>query len=130
VTLKGVEILSRDNERINFTYTNGTTVSQTVTNIPCDGVYRTYQFNNSNAQETVSTIKVEIARGASSGTVYENNTRVYSPYAYDTTVTFTNTYPSGSNILWNMQFCDSDGACGFSTSNYTFYVDSVTPTIL
>ena len=45
------------------------------------------------------------------------------------TQTFTNTYASGSNILWNVQACDSDGACGFAPSNYTFSVDSVAPTI-
>jgi len=45
------------------------------------------------------------------------------------TQTFTNTYPVGSNILWNYKFCDSDGACGFATSNYTFSIDSSAPTI-
>jgi hypothetical protein len=47
-----------------------------------------------------------------------------------TTQTFLNTYASGSNNLWNMQFCDSDGACGFSTSNYTFSIDSTAPSVV
>lgn len=51
------------------------------------------------------------------------------PYVSFDTVTFTNTYPSGSNIKWNYKFCDSDGACGFATSNYTFSIDSTAPTI-
>lgn len=42
---------------------------------------------------------------------------------------FTNTYSSGANIKWNVQACDSDGACGFAPSNYTFTVDSTPPTI-
>lgn len=45
------------------------------------------------------------------------------------TQTFTNTYSAGSTTLWNYQFCDSDGGCGLSTSNYTFSIDSVAPTI-
>jgi len=45
------------------------------------------------------------------------------------TQTFTNTYPVGSNILWNYQFCDSDGACGFAPNNYTFSIDSQAPSI-
>jgi hypothetical protein len=45
------------------------------------------------------------------------------------TQTFTNTYASGSNILWNVRACDSDGACSFAPSNYTFSVDSSPPTI-
>lgn len=45
------------------------------------------------------------------------------------TQTFTNTYSAGDNILWNMQFCDSDGDCGFAVSNRTFSIDSSAPTI-
>jgi len=59
---------------------------------------------------------------------------LYNFYKTNYTQTFTNTYPSGSNILWNYlwnyQFCDSDGACGFSTSNYTFSIDPQAPTIV
>lgn len=43
---------------------------------------------------------------------------------------FTNTYSSGDSILWNMQFCDSDGDCGFSPANRTFSMDKTPPTIL
>jgi hypothetical protein len=46
-----------------------------------------------------------------------------------TTQTFTNTYSTGSVIKCNYQFCDSDGACEFATSNYTFSIDSQAPTI-
>lgn len=43
----------------------------------------------------------------------------------NSTQTFTNTY--STNTLWNMQFCDTDGDCGFAPSNYTFSVDAVAP---
>lgn len=48
---------------------------------------------------------------------------------YDYAQTFKNTYSSGNNILWNMQFCDSDGDCGFAPSNFTFTIDSQAPVI-
>jgi hypothetical protein len=52
-----------------------------------------------------------------------------SMFTTNITKTFTNTYASGSNILWNYQFCDTDGDCGFATSNYTFSIDGTAPTI-
>jgi len=36
--------------------------------------------------------------------------------------------PEGDTI-WNVQTCDSDGDCGFATSNYTVSLDSTAPTI-
>jgi len=36
-------------------------------------------------------------------------------------------YTGGSNIIWNVQGCDSEGACGFSPNNYTFTMDSTAP---
>jgi len=53
----------------------------------------------------------------------------YGDTSTNSTRTFTNIYPIGSNTKWNYQFCDSDGACGFATSNYTFSIDSQAPTI-
>ncbi len=38
------------------------------------------------------------------------------------------TFPDGLTI-WNVQACDSDGACGFSNSNRTFVVDAISPII-
>jgi len=32
-------------------------------------------------------------------------------------------------IIWNAQVCDSDGDCGFASSNYTLLVDETSPTI-
>lgn len=46
----------------------------------------------------------------------------------NSTQTWNNTYSSGT-ILWNVQACDSDGDCGFATSNYTFSIDSSAPSI-
>jgi hypothetical protein len=45
-------------------------------------------------------------------------------------ITFSNTYSVGSNIKWNYRFCDTDGACGFSTYNYSFSMDKVAPKII
>lgn len=53
----------------------------------------------------------------------------HANFSTSSTVTFTNTYPSGSTIKWNYQFCDSDGACGLAPSNYTFSIDSTAPNI-
>lgn len=44
--------------------------------------------------------------------------------------TFLNSYSSGDTILWNMEYCDSDGDCGFSPANRTFSMDKTPPTIL
>lgn len=66
---------------------------------------------NAGIAQEVTTIKLNVSSQTSS------------------TQTFTNTYPAGSNTLWNMQFCDSDGDCGFAPQNYTFSIDSVAPSI-
>ena len=42
---------------------------------------------------------------------------------------FSNSHSDGTYI-WNCQACDSDGDCGFSTTNNTFIIDSVSPTIV
>lgn len=36
---------------------------------------------------------------------------------------------SSSTYIWNQRYCDSDGACGFALSNYTFTTDLTAPTI-
>ena len=33
------------------------------------------------------------------------------------------------DIIWNVQACDSDGDCGFATSNYSLTIDTSAPTI-
>jgi hypothetical protein len=80
----------------------------------------------------VTSEDIQYTKGLSAGTDY--NDRLFSlnyiNYSKESlTQTWTNTYPSGSNILWNVQACDSDGACGFAPSNYTFSMDSIAPTI-
>jgi hypothetical protein len=54
--------------------------------------------------------------------------RIYFSGINTSTTTSTNSYPVGSYI-WNMQFCDSDGDCGFAEDNRTFIVDSGLPVI-
>jgi hypothetical protein len=41
------------------------------------------------------------------------------------TVVFSNTYPAGT-YNWNVEGCDSDGVCGFATSNRTFRLPIIT----
>jgi hypothetical protein len=80
---------------------------------------------NPNKAKTVKKIEIYLRIGLGGNTAYEKNTKVYG----GNTQTFTNTYSAGDNILWNMQFCDSDGDCGFAVSNRTFSIDSSAPTI-
>lgn len=62
--------------------------------------------------------------------MYNNGAGQY-PGTFPTsgTQTFTNNYVAGQSYLWNYQGCDTDGVCGFATSNRTFSIDSVSPTI-
>ena len=46
-----------------------------------------------------------------------------------TTNTTTWTRTITDNIIWNVQACDSDGDCGFATSNYTLEIDTSEPII-
>lgn len=45
------------------------------------------------------------------------------------TIIFNNTYAKGSNVQWNMQFCDDSDSCYFASSNKTFTIDSIAPSI-
>jgi len=53
--------------------------------------------------------------------IYRNNGINFSIQTWNRTLT--------ASTLWNVQACDSDGDCGFSTSNYTVLLDSAAPTI-
>ena len=53
---------------------------------------------------------------------YESNDSITS-----LTQTFTTTITTPT--LWNVEACDSDGDCGFATSNYTVLLDAETPKI-
>jgi len=44
------------------------------------------------------------------------------------TQTWSKTIPSGTT-LWNVQACDTDGDCGFATSNYTVSLDATAPSV-
>ena len=37
--------------------------------------------------------------------------------------------PLVASSIWNVEACDTDGACGFAESNYTFFTDTTAPTI-
>ena len=58
------------------------------------------------------------------------NDRAYK-YILDTTSFSTQTWIETitDTTLWNVQACDSDGDCGFATSNYTIFLDSQAPAI-
>ncbi len=45
--------------------------------------------------------------------------------------TFSETWDTtiSDTIIWNVQACDSDGDCGFATSNYTVILDTTSPAI-
>ena len=44
-------------------------------------------------------------------------------------VDYTKSETISDTTLWNVQACDSDGDCGFATSNYTLFLDTQPPTI-
>lgn len=62
----------------------------------------------------------------STGTWKLNQTNILTGTA--NTSTFTNSYPNAQSILWGIQACDSDGACGFS-ENRTVLIDTTAPSI-
>jgi hypothetical protein len=62
----------------------------------------------------------------SSGTWIMNNRT--SKTGKTNTSTWSLTIPTGTT-KWNVQACDTDGDCGFSTANYTITLDSTAPTI-
>ena len=66
------------------------------------------------------------------GTTYYNDDTfaISSEISKDIIYTQTKTVSSGSVVLWNVQTCEGTSGCTFATSNYTFSVDSVAPTIV
>lgn len=97
-----------------------------------------------NSPENTSNISLQQVTTNSSAIVFETNivnvtlwdNRTGTWEARNTTIktgttnttSFTNTYLDGS-YLWNHKWCDSDGDCGFATSNYTFNIDTTKPQI-
>jgi len=62
--------------------------------------------------------------------IYEES---YSGVVYpgsDFNQIFSNNYSSGDIILWNYEYCDSDGDCGFAVANRTVTLDDTAPIIL
>jgi len=53
----------------------------------------------------------------------------YTYASQETSYTQTWTRTISDDIIWNVQACDSDGDCGFATSNYTVSLDATAPTI-
>jgi len=110
--------------RWNFNYDDSTTetVQQTVSST--SPTAKTY--TNPEPTKTVDNITIWMYYSCTSVTVstYESNDIVWG----ETTAGLWNrtiTEP----IIWNVQACDSDGDCGFATSNYTVYLDAEAPAI-
>ncbi len=59
--------------------------------------------------------------------LYNSGNAARPPVATTLTETFTRTLTEPT--LWNVEACDSDGDCGFSTSNFTVNIDTSAPTI-
>jgi hypothetical protein len=62
----------------------------------------------------------------STGTFARNTTNVLTGASNSTT--FTKTFSDGS-YLWTCQGCDTDGACGFASSNRTVTIDTIAPVV-
>jgi hypothetical protein len=65
------------------------------------------------------------------GTIYYNQDTysLASEISDDKVYTTSKTISSGEVILWNVQSCDGENNCEFASSNYTFSIDSVAPTV-
>ena len=88
--------------------------------------------NNSGFTTPISTDYFNIIKGINENT--EVNDQVFTwdyitvkENSTSSTQTFTRTLDD--TTLWNVQACDSDGDCGFATSNYTLSIDTIAPTI-
>jgi len=96
-----------------------------------DNICASYTYANPNLAKLVKKINVW-AWQTSWNPTYPcsfKEDRVFGYNIIPNNIVFNNTYSAGQTILWNMQFCDSDGDCGFATLNRTFSIDSVAPTI-
>jgi len=62
-----------------------------------------------------------------------NSIGTFSGYiiSYNSFTNFTQTFDQTitDDIIWNVQACDSDGDCGFATTNYTVILDTTSPAI-
>ena len=59
--------------------------------------------------------------GTFSGYIISYNSFTNFTQTFDQTIT--------DDIIWNVQACDSDGDCGFATTNYTVILDTTSPAI-
>jgi hypothetical protein len=106
---------------LTFVY-NDTTTSNSGT-LDYGTGYTAGTFNNSNPYKKVSKIEVYGKSNSGTNTQYINNTIAYGFNASTTyTASYTNYYNKNTTTLWNMRYCDTDGGCGFSSSNYTFSI--------
>jgi hypothetical protein len=72
---------------------------------------------------------IYVSNGGGSAPVQVDKIMIIVNYSSTNSTLINNTYQTGSNIKWNVQACDNTGACSFSTSNKTFSIDSLAPTI-
>ena len=118
-----------------FTYSNGTNFNVTNdyahTSEPL--TYNAEVYTNPYPNENVTKIEIWTSTpndcpGVQAFSRIRNDIITGYNYTSNTTKTFYNTYPTGT-YNWNMLYCDSDGVCGFATSNRTFSMDTNPPTI-
>ncbi len=78
----------------------------------------------SNATLVNRTLHVWYANGTLFGTNFTSGLSGTSETTIDTLQDLTD-----GDYLWNKQYCDSDGDCGFALNNYSLSIDTVAPTI-
>lgn len=117
---------------VKWYYVNGTTINGAVTSLAGNsGIGQVYQLRTHNNPIDSSLVSYYVVYGRSdySGppTQYidEQNIYGYPATSVETIINDTIT----DDIIWNVQACDSDGDCGFATSNYTVSLDSQAPSI-
>lgn len=114
--------------KVGFLYYNGTEINtseQSHNDVSC--VNKTFLNPNNNTliKNVTLYLRSDTMGSKSTGTPYMYGYKPnYIPESY-----FERNYIAGQNIKWNVQACDSDGDCGFATSNYTFTIDSIYPQI-
>lgn len=95
-----------------LTYTNNWTLIENTT-IPAGTKNVTFSFQNTNAFYSSALFLDDVTIGVGGSSVTQTWNRTID-----------------SSTLWNVQACDSDGDCGFATSNYTVLLDTSKPAIV
>jgi hypothetical protein len=116
-----------------YIYADGTKINTSTSSWnPLSSICKVFNYTNPNPSKLVTSINVWVWQ-TSWNPSYPCSEKDDLAYEIDIrlnkTQTFLNSYSSGDTILWNMEYCDSDGDCGFSETNRTFSIDGTAPTI-